>query len=196
LTEKVSVMLMRPGMKIGLPCAISLLLAAITARAQLNGGPYTILPLDINGGGTTSTGGPYSISASTAQPGGVGTITAEPVPAPPLYQFDDGFWSRATAAPGNIVWDTDDLSTDRTTRSLWFRVTGMGASGQNAIRVESAELMHAGPRNAAGGGVFRPGDFSKFDTNNNGVCSGATATPNYKVHPGFPGNAARILRKK
>lgn len=67
--------------------------------AQLSGGPYTIRPLDINVGGTTSTSGPYSISASTAQPGGVGTIVAEPIPAPPLYQLDDGFWS--TTAPCN-----------------------------------------------------------------------------------------------
>lgn len=67
--------------------------------AQLSGGPYVIQPLDLNGGGTTSTGGPYSISASTAQPGGVGTIIAEPSPAPPLYQLGDGFWS--TVSPCN-----------------------------------------------------------------------------------------------
>lgn len=68
-------------------------------QAQLVGGPYSIQPLDINGGGTTSTGGPYSINASTAQPGGVGTIVAEPSPAPPLYQLNDGFWS--TVSPCN-----------------------------------------------------------------------------------------------
>ncbi|MBI4717014.1 MAG: hypothetical protein HY763_04360 [Planctomycetes bacterium] len=69
------------------------------AFGQLSGGPYTIRPLDVNAGGTTSTGGPYSISASTGQAGGVGTITAQPLPGPPLYQFDDGFWSAATIPP-------------------------------------------------------------------------------------------------
>ena len=99
-------------------------------HAQFVGGPYVIHTLDINGGGMTSTGGPYSISASTGQAGGVGTITAEQVPAPTLYQFDDGFWSTITVPPGNVVWDSDVLSSDRTTRSLRFRVTGAGASGQ------------------------------------------------------------------
>lgn len=84
---------------IQLEAAVACLCFAVQANAQLTGGPYTIQPLDINSGGTTSTGGPYSISASTAQPGGVGTIVAEPSPAPPLYQFDDGFWS--TTGPCN-----------------------------------------------------------------------------------------------
>lgn len=67
--------------------------------AQLTGGPYAIKPIDVNAGGTTSTGGPYSISASTGQSGGVETLVADPVPAPPLYQFDDGFWSTVLALP-------------------------------------------------------------------------------------------------
>lgn len=98
LRERVLMMFMRLEVMIGLVCG-TILIGTATVRAQLTGGPYAIQPLDINGGGTTSTGGPYSISASTAQPGGVGTIIAEPVPAPPLYQLDDGFWS--TTAPCN-----------------------------------------------------------------------------------------------
>lgn len=88
------------------------------ARAQLTGGSYTIQPLDINGGGTTSTGGPYTISASTAQPGGVGTIVAEAAPAPPLYQLDDGFWSTvspcrdpSSATAGSVDCHDDDVCT-------------------------------------------------------------------------------------
>jgi hypothetical protein len=93
-----------------------LLIGIEVARAQLIGGPYPIQPIDINGGGTTSTGGPYSISASTAQPGGVGTIVAEPIPAPTLYQLDDGFWGTTgpcndpvAATGGSVVCHDNDV---------------------------------------------------------------------------------------
>ncbi len=87
-------------------------------------------------------------------------------------------------AHGNIVWDTDPLSADRTTRSLRFKVT---AALLNAIRVELVELQHPNPRNATATTAMPtqtvPQDFSRFDTNSNGVCSGATAAPNYNAHP-------------
>lgn len=73
------------------------LIAPLASTAgELVGGPYTIQPLSINGGGTTSTGGPYEISASTAQPGGVGLIDAGP------YSFEDGFWAMVLAILGPV----------------------------------------------------------------------------------------------
>ncbi len=73
---------------------------------------------------------------------------------------------------GNIVWNADPLSADRTTRSLRFRVEGKpNGSVEDAIKVELVELMHPNPRNVDGGGVYLPGDFSKFDTSMNGVCA-------------------------
>jgi hypothetical protein len=59
---------------------------------ELVGGPYSIQPLSINGGGQTSTGGPYEIGASTAQPGGVGTVEQGP------YTLEDGFWAAVLVA--------------------------------------------------------------------------------------------------
>lgn len=94
------------------------LIPVLPLHAQLVGGPYVVQPLDINGGGTTSTGGPYTISASTAQSGGVGTIAAEPLPAPPLYQLNDGFWSAVSpcsetvsATAGSVDCHDNDVCT-------------------------------------------------------------------------------------
>jgi len=84
--------------------------------------------------------------------------------------------------PGNIVWNTDPLSADRTTRSLRFRVDS-AAAGENAIRVELVELQHPDPRNAPQFPPPNASRYSTFDTNTNGVCSGATTGPNYNGHP-------------
>ncbi len=101
-------------------------------------------------------------------------------------------------APGEIVWDSDPLSPDRTTRSLRFRVAcHPDASLGDAIRVELVELQHPDPRNAVATTALPtqtvPQNFSTFDTNSsqnpllgNGICSGATASPNYNGHPCDP----------
>ena len=104
------------------------------------GGPYVVHTLDINGGGTTSTGGPYSISASTGQAGGVGTITAEPVPAPPLYQFDDGFWSTLTETPPTVP--LPDPSTPDKCRFISFSIpiAATAVAGETALRVRLTSL--------------------------------------------------------
>ncbi len=65
------------------------LLSAV-CYAGVEGGPYKIEPLDINAGGRTSTGGVYALTASTAQPGGVGVVAAGP------YQAANGFWFAET----------------------------------------------------------------------------------------------------
>jgi len=59
-----------------------------------------------------------------------------------------------------------------------------------AIQVTMIELQHPNPRNAVATVALPtqtvPQNFSKFDTNSNGICSGATATfpaPNYNGHP-------------
>lgn len=64
---------------------------------ELTGGPYSIQPLSINGGGLTTTSAVYEISASIAQPGGVGVIEGGP------YRFEDGFWAAVAAVSQPIV---------------------------------------------------------------------------------------------
>jgi hypothetical protein len=94
--------------------------------------------------------------------------------------------------PQNVEWDFDPLSPDRTTRSLRFRVKGsVTATGEEiALKVTMVELQHPNPRNAVATVAIPrqtvPQNFSKFDTNSNGVCSGATATPNYNGQPCDP----------
>lgn len=53
------------------------------------GGAYTLMPVNMNSGGTRSEAGAYSITASTAQHGGVETIASE------HYTLNDGFWFAA-----------------------------------------------------------------------------------------------------
>ncbi len=91
---------------------------------------------------------------------------------------------------GGVMWDLDPLSPDRTSRSLRFKVTAQplaAAGALNAIRVESVELMHPNPRNVVATPALPtqtvPPNFSAYDTDSNGVCSGATASPNYNNHP-------------
>lgn len=61
-------------------CCILLFAAAASAQ------PYQLGPSDVNGGGTHSTSGVYTLDASTAQVGGVGIITEG------VYELEDGFW--------------------------------------------------------------------------------------------------------
>ena len=87
--------------------------------------------------------------------------------------------------PPAIVWNDDPLSPDRTTRSLRFRVAALPAAPpeQTAIKVELVSLHHPNPRNAAQFPPPNASRYSTFDTNTNGVCSGATTGPNYNGHP-------------
>jgi hypothetical protein len=70
------------------------ILLPLTGGAQgLSNGPYTIRPLDINAGGTTSSAGLYSLSSSDGQAGGVGTTAQGP------YTLSDGFWPGVPGVP-------------------------------------------------------------------------------------------------
>jgi len=91
---------------------------------------------------------------------------------------DDGDCAESTscaAAPPDIVWDSDSLSLDRTTRALRFRLdppaTATGPDDQSAIKVTMVDLQHPVPANLAS---KPPKDFTTFDTRLNGVCSGGS----------------------
>jgi hypothetical protein len=75
--------------------------------------------------------------------------------------------------PGNIVWDANDLSTDRTTRSLRFRVEGKtDPSLEDAIRVTMVDLQTPVPPNAAG---RDPQNFHAWDVGSPAACASCTA---------------------
>ncbi len=99
-------------------------------------------------------------------------------------EIQDSYRAGLTS-PGDIVWNSDPVSPDRTTRSLRLKVTSAatGTPPQDAIRVTMVELQHPNPRNATQFPPPNASSSSTFDTNSNGVCSGATATPNYNGHP-------------
>jgi len=86
-----------------------------------------------------------------------------------------------------VVWDPDPLSSGRTTRSLRFRVsppaTATATPEQSAIKVTLVDLQRPNPRNVWRFPTPNASRFAAFDTNVNGVCSGATETPNYNGHP-------------
>ncbi|MCA9440383.1 MAG: hypothetical protein KC964_06215 [Candidatus Omnitrophica bacterium] len=88
-------------MKTSIVCTLILTMcstwATIAWSAELTGGPYSIQPLSINGGGLTSTSGVYEISASIAQPGGVGVIEEGP------YRLEDGFWASVLAVSRMVI---------------------------------------------------------------------------------------------
>ncbi|MFH1109898.1 MAG: S8 family serine peptidase, partial [Planctomycetota bacterium] len=63
--------------------------------------------------------------------------------------------------PGNIVWDANELSPDRTTRSLRFRVEGKtDPSLEDAIKVTMVDLQNPQPENAV---CCPPQDFSAYE---------------------------------
>jgi len=72
---------------IGLFLGAALGLATL-AGSGLTGGPYVIDPIDINCGGTRSTGGVYELTASTGQSGGIGKSAGGP------YESTGGFWAQ------------------------------------------------------------------------------------------------------
>jgi len=78
-------------------------------------------------------------------------------------------------SPLNVIWNADPLSSDRTSRSLRFRVeppaTADATVGNAAIRVTMVDLQHPVPANLA---TKPPKDFTTFDTRLNGVCSGGS----------------------
>ncbi len=77
------------------------------------------------------------------------------------------------SSPGIIEWDASDMSPDRATRSLRFKVvapaTANATSGQDAIKVTMVDLQHPDPRNAP---QYPPPNFSTFDTGTHGTCAG------------------------
>jgi len=115
--------------------------AVPTLHAQ-SGGGYNIKKSTIDGGGVTfHTGGAYRLGGAVGQHD-AGNHSGGG------YKLTGGFWS-PIAAPGNIVWDTNPVSADRTTRSLRFRVEGKpNGSLEDAIRVELVELQNPVPANA------------------------------------------------
>lgn len=72
---------------------LSLSMVAGASAQALSNGSYSIRPLTINAGGLTSANGPYSVSSSVGQAGGVGMIANGP------YSLEDGFWPGVQGAP-------------------------------------------------------------------------------------------------
>lgn len=69
---------------------------SLTALAQLSGGPYTISPSVIAGGGATQSGGRFQLSGTLGQP-----ATAEIAAAG--YRVYDGFWG-SRAVPSDDIF--------------------------------------------------------------------------------------------
>ncbi len=138
----------------------TLAFASSNAVGQLSGGPYSLRPLDINSGGTTSTGGPYSISASTGQAGGVGRITTEPVFGPPQYQLDDGFWSAFVNVFPTTPMPDPAANADKC-RFISCSIVEPASEGfaETAIRVRLVSLHHVIPPYTGGASV----PFTSFE---------------------------------
>ncbi|MFH1111175.1 MAG: hypothetical protein V1790_18555 [Planctomycetota bacterium] len=99
-------------------------------------------------------------------------------PLPSRIQINLGPCARVCgqfASPGEIVWDSDPPSLDRTTRSLRFMVSppcpATGTPGQDAIRVELVELQNPEPPNA---GCCPPQNFGCWEA---GVACGTVLAP-------------------
>jgi len=96
--------------------------------------PPKLSRVRIADGGGDVAGGTYRLMCTIGQPEASGLAGG-------TYVLSGGFWTPARP-PGDIVWNTDPLSPDRTTRSLRFRVdaaTASGVEGENAIKVELVE---------------------------------------------------------
>jgi len=121
-----------------------------------NGDPFGKF---LKGFGEDEDGEVYVCASGTLAPNGTDGVVYKIVPPP----------------PGEIAWNSDPLSPDRTTRSLRFRLeapasqTATGTSPQVAIRVTMVDLQHPVPANLP---TKPPKDFTTFDTRLNGVCSG------------------------
>lgn len=70
--------------------AASILVLTAAAQAQ-SGGPYELSWHSIDGGGGTSTGGPFSLSGTIGQPDAGGPLTGG------AYSLIGGFWSVVSA---------------------------------------------------------------------------------------------------
>ena len=77
--------------------------------------------------------------------------------------------------PPVIVWNSDPLSPERTTRSLRFRVeppvSPTATLGQSAIKVTMVDLQHPNPPNLL---AQAPPNLTTYDTRLNGVCVGGS----------------------
>ncbi len=89
----------------------------------------------------------------------------------------------ATAPPPEIIWDGDSVSSDRTTRSLRFRIqapaVASGSPGQNAIKVTMIDLQNPVPANLP---QFPPPDFSAYEAG--GTCTDPAGCARWVGRPG------------
>jgi len=101
---------------------------------------------------------------------GAGVLTILPLLIDPLSISVDPTPS-PTPSPGAVVWNSDPLSPERTTRSLRFRVqtpvTATGTPGQDAIKVTMIDLQHPIPANLP---QNPPPNLTTFDRRLNGLC--------------------------
>ena len=89
---------------------------------------------DINGGGTLSVGGVYSLIASTAQHGGVGTIVSA------SYELADGFWHAVAAGPACPPLAAPDGEAVPLVRARYLALADANAGQSVALRVTFVDL--------------------------------------------------------
>lgn len=80
-----------------LPAMAVVLALAPVSFAQLSGGPYTVYPVSVDGGGGASTGGAYSMMGIVSQQGDTTPGSGG------VYQFYDGYGPASLKAPG-VQW--------------------------------------------------------------------------------------------
>ena len=96
---------------------------------------------------------------------------------------ETGFVVNIALPPPDLMPDPEGDKTRGISFSALPPAVATGAPGQTAIRVTMVELHHPNPRNAPQFPPPNASSYSTFDTNTNGVCSGAAQSPNYNGHP-------------